>query len=94
MNATKIFLAGALMFALTGCGKSKALAAAEEYETAACACKTADCATAATKAYGEKTAETASTMKSGEVEAMTKATTAAAACVMKISMAGLPGMPH
>ncbi len=81
-----------MLFAATGCGKSKALLAVEEYEKAACACKDATCATTAAKAFADKSADMA-TASSGDAEAITKASTAAAACVTKAAMAGMPAMP-
>jgi hypothetical protein len=92
MKITMIAVAlcvGSMMFA-TGCGKSKAVLAVEEYEKAACACKDAACATAASQAYAAKSADMA-TAGSGDTEAITKATTNAAACVTKAAMAGMPG---
>lgn len=83
---------GSMLLVTTGCGKSKALLSAEEYEKAACACKDAACATDASKKFGERAKDMA-TASSGETEAITKATTAASECVTKISMAGIPGMP-
>lgn len=94
MKTTKIAFAlcfGSMMF-IAGCGKSKALLAAEEYEKAACACKDATCATTATKAFADKSADMASA-SSGDAEAITKASTAAAACVTKAAMAGMPAVP-
>jgi len=81
-----------MLLGAAGCGKSKALLAAEEYEKAACACKDATCATAATKAFADKSADMASA-SSGDAEAITKASTAAAGCVTKAAMAGMPAMP-
>lgn len=78
-----------MLLAASGCGKSKALMAAEEYEKAACACKDAACATAASKAFADKAADMA-TASGGEAEAITKATTAAAGCVTKAAMSGTP----
>lgn len=92
MNASKTVFAAALLLLATGCGKSAALKAAEEYETEACACKTLDCTTAASKTYTEKLTA-AGTAKSGETEAFTKSTANAAACVTKLAMAGIPGLP-
>jgi hypothetical protein len=95
MKAMKIAFAlcfGSVLLATTGCGKSKALEAAEEYQQAACACKDAACATTATQKYAARAADMA-TASSGEAEAITKATTAATECVTKVSMAGIPGMP-
>ncbi|MBK8259383.1 MAG: hypothetical protein IPK82_42850 [Polyangiaceae bacterium] len=87
-----LFFGSLMLFGAAGCGKSKALVAAEEYEKAACACKDAACATEASKAFAAK-AQDMATASGGEAEAITKATTAAAACVTKASMAGVPGMP-
>jgi hypothetical protein len=95
MNSTKIALAlclGSIALATTGCGKSKALQAVEEYQAAACACKDTACATAATTKYAARSADMA-TASSGEAEAITKATSAATECVTKLAMAGVPGMP-
>ena len=95
MKAIKIAFAvcfGSVLLATTGCGKSKYLMAAEEYEKEACACKDAACATAATQKFASHSAEAASA-GSGEAEAITKASSAAAECVTKAAMAGIPGMP-
>jgi hypothetical protein len=75
-----------------GCGKSKLLLAAEEYQTAACACKDLACVNEASKKYGEKTKE-AGAGSASEAEALTKATTAAAECVTKVTMANIPKVP-
>jgi hypothetical protein len=95
MKSVKIAFAlcfGSMMLVTTGCGKSKALMSAEEYEKDACACKDTACATSATKKFGERAKDMASA-SSGEADAITKATTAASECVTKIAMAGVPGMP-
>jgi hypothetical protein len=95
MKSVKIAFAlcfGSLMLATAGCGPSKMLQAAQEYEKAACACKDLACTTDAAKKYGEKVKE-AGAGSSGEAEALGKATTAAAECTMKITMANVPGMP-
>jgi hypothetical protein len=95
MKSMKIAFAlclGSMLLATTGCGKSKALLAAEEYEKAACACKDMTCATDASTKFAAKAADMASASGS-DAEAVTKATSAAAACVTKASMAGIPGMP-
>ena len=95
MNTIKIAFAlccASPMLATTACGKSKALMAVEEYEQTACACKDIACVTGATKKFSEKASDMA-TAGSGEAEAITKATTNSSACVTKISMAGVPGMP-
>jgi hypothetical protein len=83
---------GSFLLLTTGCGKSKALLAAEEYEKSACACANAACLTDVSKKFAEN-AKDMSTASSGEAEAISKATTNAATCITKISMAGLPGMP-
>jgi hypothetical protein len=83
---------GSLLLVATGCGKSKALLAVEEYEKNTCACKDAACVGEAAKKYGEHAKDMA-TASSGETDAITKATTAATECATKISMAGIPGMP-
>ena len=95
MEFSKIAFAlgfGSMMLVAAGCGPSKALQAAQEYEKAACACKDATCATDASKKFADRAKDMASA-SSGESEAITKATTAAAECVTKASMAGIPGMP-
>ena len=95
MNSIKIAIAlcfGSMMLATTGCGPSKLLQAAQDYEKAACACKDLACTADAAKKYGEKVKE-AGTASSSEGEAIGKATTAAAECVTKITMANIPKMP-
>ena len=83
---------GVLTAFATGCGPSKALQAAQDYEKAACACKDAACATDATKKFADASKDMA-TASSSEADAITKSTTNAAQCVTKVSMAGLPAMP-
>ena len=92
MDFSKIAFAVGIALVGAGCGPSKALQAAQDYEKAACACKDAACATDATKKFAAHASEMASA-SSGEAEAITKATSAAAQCVTKASMAGIPGMP-
>ncbi len=95
MKSIKIAFAlcfGSMMLVTAGCGKSKALLSAEEYEKAACACKDTTCATDATKKFADRAKDSA-TASSGEAEAITKATSAATECVTKLAMAGIPGMP-
>jgi hypothetical protein len=76
--------------ALTGCGKSKMLMASEAYEKDACECKDVACITAATTKY--TTGMAGEAPKSSEAEAISKATTNAAACLTKVTMAAVPGM--
>ena len=75
---------------LAGCGPSKALQSAQMYEKDACACKDVACVTDATKKFGEKQKDVATSAKSDEAEAMTKHATAAAACMTKAAMAERP----
>ncbi len=91
-NASGALFLGALMAFATGCGKSKALEATEEYEKATCACKDVACITAAAKKYGESSKEMAGA-KSGEAEAITKAATNAGQCATKVTMASIPAIP-
>ena len=96
MEFSKIALAlgfGSMMLVVAGCGPSKALEAAQEYEKATCACKDAACVTDAAKKYADKQKDVATTVKGSETDAMTKATTAAAECATKIAMSAVPGMP-
>ncbi len=87
-----LIMTGGLLLVGTGCGKSKALMAAEEYEKEACACKDAACTTEAGKKYAAHASDMASA-SSGEAEAITKATTNASQCVTKIAMSGVPAVP-
>jgi hypothetical protein len=94
MKATKIVFAlcfGSLMLAATGCGKSKALLSAEEYEKDACACKDTACITTASKKFADRAKDMA-TASSGETDAITKSTTKATECVTKVTMSSIPGM--
>jgi hypothetical protein len=98
MKAIKIAFAlvvGSMTVFTAGCGKSKLLIAAEEYQTAACACKDDKCTTEATKKYAEKTKEAAGSGAGSDGEAIGKATTAATECVTKIAMSSvkMPAMP-
>jgi|SRR5580693_3138771 hypothetical protein len=83
---------GSMLLATTGCGKSKALMAAEEYEKDTCACKDAACVGEAAKKYSAHASDMASA-SSGETEAISKAASNAAACATKAAMSGLPAMP-
>ncbi len=78
MNKTTTIVAalglGILSAFASGCGKSKALLAAEEYEKTACACKDTTCVTAATTKFSENAKDMA-TASGGEAEAIAKATT-------------------
>jgi hypothetical protein len=84
-------LGGVMLFS-AGCGKSKALLSAEEYQKAACECKDVKCVTDAAQKFAAH-AQDMATASSGEAEAITKATTAAAECSTKAAMAGIPGAP-
>ena len=92
MEFSKIVLGVAVTLAAAGCGPSKALLAAQEYEKAACACKDATCATDASQKFAARASDMASA-SSSETDAITKATSAASQCVTKAAMAGIPGMP-
>ncbi len=95
MNSIKIALAlgfGSMMLVTAGCGPSKLLQAAQEYEKAACACKDVACTAEAAKKYGEKAKE-AGPGGSSEGEALAKATSAATECATKLATANIPGMP-
>jgi fatty acid-binding protein DegV len=95
MNKTTIVAAlglGILSAVTSGCGKSKALTAAEEYEKATCACKDTTCVTNATTKFSESAKDMA-TASGGEAEAIAKATTAASECSTKVMMASIPGAP-
>ena len=83
---------GLLLVLTTGCGKSKALLAAEDYQTTTCACKDAACVTAAATKFAGS-AQDMATARSSEADAITKATAAAAQCATKTSMAAMPAMP-
>jgi predicted cobalt transporter CbtA len=86
---------GALLALASACGKNKMVEVAENYEKEACACKDAACATAATTKFSEETSKNAASMpkSGGDAEAYTKAASAAAQCVTKAAMSGVPGMP-
>jgi hypothetical protein len=83
---------GSLLVLTAGCGKSKALLAAEDYQTATCACKDAACVAASAKKFADN-AQDMATARGSEADAITKATTAATDCAMKVSMASMPAMP-
>ena len=85
-----VFCLGAIAAFTSGCGKSKGLLAAEEYQKAACACKDTACITEASKKFAEA-AKDMGTASSGEAEAITKATSEATTCATKVAMAGVPG---
>ena len=53
----------------------------------------AACVTEASKKYADKQKDVATSVKSDESDALTKHVTAATACMTKITMAGVPGMP-
>jgi len=95
MNKTTIVATlalGALCALTSGCGKSKALTAAEAYQAAACACKDTACVTASTTKFAAASADMASA-SSSEAEAIGKATMAASECITKVTLASVPGMP-
>jgi hypothetical protein len=92
MKSIQIAVAVCFGFVLAGCGPSKALLSAQEYEKDACACKDAKCVAEAAKHYADR-AHDAATAKSDETDAITKAATHAAECSTKAAMAGVPGMP-
>jgi hypothetical protein len=77
---------------LAGCGPSKQLVAAQEYEKEACACKDVKCTTDAAKKYADKVKE-AGAASGSEGEAIGKHVTAATTCVTKLATANVPGMP-
>jgi hypothetical protein len=77
---------------LAGCGPSKQLVAAEEYEKDACACKDVKCTTEAAKKYADKVKE-AGAASGSEGEAIGKHVTAATTCTTKLATANIPGMP-
>ncbi len=87
-----MFVGSMLLVAATGCGKSKALLAAEEYQKETCACKDVACVTAATQKFATHSSDMA-TAHGGEAEAITNASSAAAQCATKVTMASVPGMP-
>ena len=83
---------GSLLVLTAGCGKSKALLAAEDYQTTMCACKDTACVTAAATKFAAS-AQDMATARSSEADAIVKASTAAAQCSTKITMAAMPAMP-
>jgi hypothetical protein len=91
-SAVAVFFGSMLLVGVTGCGKSKALLAAEAYQAETCACKDAACVAKAAQNFATHSAEMA-TARSSEAEAITNATSAAAQCATKAAMAGVPGMP-
>ena len=90
--ACTVFFGSMLLVGATGCGKSKALLAAEEYQKDTCACKDAACVTAAAQKFATHSGDM-TTARSSEAEAITNATSAAAQCATKAAMSGVPGMP-
>ena len=95
MKTTKFassVIIGAVLVLTAGCGKSKALTTAEQYQADTCACKDTACISAAAKKFSDNAQDMASA-NSGEADAITKATSAAAECTTKIAMAGIPAMP-
>ena len=75
---------GSLLLGTTACGKSKALRTAELYQTATCACGDAACVAAAAATFSDHAPDMAKA-KSGEADAIMKATLAGAACAAKLS---------
>ncbi len=95
MKTTKFagsVIIGALLVLTAACGKSKALTTVEQYQADTCACKDTTCVNAAAKKFADN-AQDMQSAKSGEADAITKATSAAAECTTKIAMAGVPAMP-
>jgi hypothetical protein len=91
-SAVAVVFGSMLLMTATGCGKSKALLAAEDYQKDTCACKDAPCVANAAQKFATHSAEMA-TAKGSEAEAITNATSAAAQCATKVTMASVPGMP-
>ncbi len=91
-SAFAVLVGSMMLVGVTGCGKSKALLATEEYQTETCACKDAACVTAAAQKYASHSGDM-STAKGGEAEAITNAASAAAQCATKVTMANMPAMP-
>jgi len=91
-GAFAVFFGSMLLVGATGCGKSKALLAAEEYQKETCACKDAACVASASQKFATHSGEMA-TARSSEAEAITNATSAAAQCATKVTMASVPAMP-
>ena len=92
MKLACVLVLGSVMVFVAGCGKSKALVAAEDYEKAVCACKDVACVTGAATKFTESAKDMA-TAGSGEVDAITKATKAATDCALKVTMSSIPTMP-
>jgi fatty acid-binding protein DegV len=92
MNVVVALGLASIMAFAAGCGKSKALLAAEDYEKTACACKDTACVTAAAKKFADSAKDMA-TASSSDAEAITKATAAATECSTKVAMSSIPSMP-
>ena len=95
MTKLQMILGGSAVvavFALTGCGKNKAVAFAEEYSEKMCACKDADCA----KKVGEDMAKKADEIKDvkgseSDAKLVEEAMKKGMDCSMKIVMKDMPG---
>lgn len=95
MTKLQMILGGSAVvavFALTGCGKNKAVAFAEEYAEKMCACKDADCA----KKVGEDMAKKADEIKDAkgseaDAKLVEEAMKKGMECSMKIAMKDMPG---
>lgn len=70
---------------IIGCGKNKAVTAAEDYATKACACRDAKCATDAMAAYAAKAKDLKdATGIDADIKAIMDADTKATACIAKV----------
>jgi len=88
------FCASAVL--LAACGKNKLLAAAENYEKEACACKDGPCATAAASKFAEETKKggVSAPTTGAEAEAYRAAVQNATQCVAKLTVPKMPMMPN
>ena len=79
---------------ITGCGKHKAVTAAEDYATKVCACKDAKCATEAMAAYAAKAKDLKdATGTDADIKAILDADTKATACIAKVMPPPPPPAP-
>lgn len=75
------------------CGKNKAVASAEDFATAACACKDAKCAMDASVAFAAKAEELKdATGSEADIKAITAAGEKATACIAKLAAADVPAV--
>lgn len=94
MTKLQVVLGGSVMLAtlaLAGCGKNKAVVAAEEYTAKICACKDVECAKKESEAFGKKAEELKDVRGSdADAKAIEESMKKALDCSMKLALKDVP----